>query len=64
MRALWFDLSPLRPDEWLNANAEIWNEAQQLRYAYESGVAEVRKEAEREAKSTASLDRLRGMVGT
>lgn len=63
IQALSFDLSPMRPDEWLNANAELWNEALQLRNAYDAGAAEARKAAERDAASKASLERLRGAVG-
>jgi hypothetical protein len=36
--ALWFDTSPLRPDEWAVTDAERWTETVQLKLAYAAGV--------------------------
>lgn len=44
MLAKWFDLSPMRPDEWAVTNARRWNEAMQLRIAYDAGVEDARAE--------------------
>lgn len=34
----WFDLSPLRPDEFDRANARRWSEVAACRAAYEMGI--------------------------
>lgn len=34
---MWFDLSPLRPDEWARTRARPWREAAMLRSAYREG---------------------------
>lgn len=38
--ALWFDLSPMRPDDWANADAARWRSNLRIRKAYLEGVAE------------------------
>ena len=47
--ALWFDLSPMRPDEWAQTDAARWNEAAQMRSAYQAGVDQARRESEMDA---------------
>lgn len=42
---MWFDLSPMRPDEWAETDAARWNEAMQLRAAYQAGVEDAKGEA-------------------
>ena len=43
--AMWFDLSPLRPDEYDAMNANRWTEAVQLRNAYQTGLEDAANEA-------------------
>lgn len=38
--ALWFDLSPMRPDEWANSDAKRWQTNVMIRRAYMDGAAE------------------------
>lgn len=40
--ARWFDLSPMRPDEWGRQDAETWYTAVAYRSAYDSTVREIR----------------------
>ena len=40
----WYDLSPMRPDEYANTNAYRWHEALTLRNAYDVGLAEAKHE--------------------
>ena len=42
----WYDLSPMRPDEYANTNATRWREAVTLRGAYDSGVMDARHESQ------------------
>ncbi len=42
----WYDLSPMRPDEYAETNASRWREAVMLRSAYENGVADARQESQ------------------
>lgn len=42
----WFDLSPMRPDEYMRTNAYQWHEAVVLRNAYEFGRQDARREKE------------------
>lgn len=42
----WYDLSPMRPDEYANTNASRWREVVTLRNAYDGGVADARREAQ------------------
>lgn len=39
-----FDLSPMRPNEWLQTEAGRWNQAVALRTAYDNGVEDARAE--------------------
>lgn len=41
---MWFDLSPLRPDEWAETDAARWIEAVQLRTAYQAGIEDAKGE--------------------
>ena len=56
---MWFDLSPLRPDEWARTNYRRWVEAEALRAAYREGFDGARDEhsaattAQTEAKKQA-----------
>ena len=43
---MWYDLSPMRPDEYAETNARRWVEATTLRTAGESGQRDAAKEAE------------------
>ena len=43
------DFSPLRPDEWIKTDAELWSHFIQIRLAFEDGRDEV-KEEKRENK--------------
>lgn len=36
----WFDLSPMRPDEYMRQDAQRWNEAVILRNAINEGIAD------------------------
>lgn len=42
---MWYDLSPMRPDEYLNTRADTWTEAVQLRNAAQDGISAARAEA-------------------
>jgi hypothetical protein len=42
---MWYDLSPLRPEEYLNTRADTWTEAVQLRNAALDGIASAKAEA-------------------
>lgn len=42
----WYDLSPMRPDEYAHTNARRWTEAVTLRNAYDGGVMDARKESQ------------------
>jgi hypothetical protein len=42
---LWFDVSPLRPDEYGRQDAERWTEISQLQNAVLAGIAKARDEA-------------------
>lgn len=44
--ALWFDLSPMRPDEWARSDANRWNRNMKIRMAYEEGAREASDEAQ------------------
>lgn len=41
---MWFDLSPLRPDEWARTSYRRWVEAETLRAAYQRGYADAKDE--------------------
>jgi len=43
--AIWFNLSPLRPDEWAATDVERWMRNVQLRNAYQAGVDDAEDEA-------------------
>jgi hypothetical protein len=43
---LWYDLSPMRPDEYAATNAWRWHEAVTLRNAWEQGQADAHREHE------------------
>jgi hypothetical protein len=38
--ALWFDLRPMRPDDWANQDAARWRSNMWIRQAYEEGAQE------------------------
>jgi hypothetical protein len=40
----WYDLSPMRPDEYAETNAWRWHEALVLRNAYQMGVDDAKHE--------------------
>ncbi len=40
----WYDLSPMRPDEFAATNAWRWHEALTLRMAYQRGYEDARSE--------------------
>lgn len=56
--AIWFDLSPLRPDEWAKTVASRWLRNFELSNAYHAGVAEAIAER-KDAKAAA--DKIRKM---
>jgi hypothetical protein len=41
---MWYDLSPMRPDDYLRVNAYRWHEAVALRNAYNEGVQDAARE--------------------
>ena len=46
MQALWFDMSPMRPDEWARTDAQRWRSAIAMRNAYHAGEQDAKGEAE------------------
>lgn len=52
--ALWFDLSPMRPDEWARTDAQRWRTAIAMRNAYHAG----ERDAEGEAKAREQIDQM------
>lgn len=42
----WYDLSPMRPDDYAQANARRWTEAVTCRSAYDEGVRDAAREGE------------------
>jgi hypothetical protein len=51
-RYLWFDLSPMRPDEYGRTEAYRWVEAVQIRNAYQAGI----DDADDEVKGKQRID--------
>lgn len=49
--AIWFDLSPMRPDEWANTVAERWYRNARLKAAYLEGVNDARDEVKGQLKA-------------
>lgn len=43
-RALWYDLSPMRPDDLAATDATRWTEAIQLQRAWHEGIADANDE--------------------
>lgn len=41
---LWFDLSPMRPDEWGRQDATTWHRAMAIQAAYRKGIASANDE--------------------
>lgn len=41
---MWYDLSPMRPDDYLQTNAYRWHEAVTLRNAYTEGIQQAQRE--------------------
>lgn len=50
---MWYDLSPMRPDEHANANARRWVEATTLRAAAQAGIQDAASEHEATEKLSA-----------
>lgn len=47
-RLLWFDTSPMRPDEWQHVDLERWNEAASVQDAWQKGIEDARSEVKSE----------------
>lgn len=62
-RALWFDLSPMRPDEWFAQEAGPWFRAEAIQGVYRKGrdqaEAEYRKQDEYRVREQKALETLR-----
>jgi hypothetical protein len=52
---MWFDLSPLRPDEYMRMDARLWTEAVVLRNAANEGLQDAHSEGKAVTKLS-SLD--------
>lgn len=66
-RDIWFDLSPMRPDEFANQSAARWERAEQIKRAFERGrmlESNARKHAEsNKSKGDKSIDKLKQSMG-
>lgn len=59
-RSLWYDLSPMRPGEFEEMDAALWNTAMVDQAAYRKGIEQARAEAGGADKVTEMLARKQG----
>lgn len=62
-RDIWYDLSPMRPDEFGRQSAVKWERAEQIKAAFEKGrrleQGRRQREREREAETAKRLEKLK-----
>lgn len=66
-RDVWYDLSPMRPDEFGKQVAARWTRAEAIKRAFEKGMALERgsraKDAERKAETEKRIEGLKAKMG-